>query len=73
MGQGQWPDGGFHSDVTPPPRPRATAAQLGGRIAFGIAVTAGLIASVALGTPALRGPDAGHDTTTTHHSATAPR
>ncbi|AXI76453.1 hypothetical protein [Peterkaempfera bronchialis] len=66
MDQGQGPDSSFRSDVTPPPRPRPTVAQLCGRIAFGATVIAGLIASVVLGTPALHAPESGSGRSVQH-------
>ena len=43
----------FRSNVTPPPRERATAAQLAGRSLVGLTVLAGLAGSLLLGLPAL--------------------
>jgi len=60
MGHVQRRDSGFDSNVAPPPRPRPTAGQLCGRIAFAVAVPAGLVAAVLVGTPALQTPAAGH-------------
>ncbi|MEW1720755.1 hypothetical protein [Streptomyces sp. NPDC093109] len=43
----------FRSNVTPPPRQRASASQLVGRVLIGLTVTAGLVGAVMLGMPAL--------------------
>ncbi|WP_329160411.1 hypothetical protein [Streptomyces sp. NBC_01717] len=48
----------FRSNVTPPPRERATAAQLAGRSLVGLTVLAGLAGSLILGLPALAPADA---------------
>ncbi|MEU1401357.1 hypothetical protein ABZ471_03145 [Streptomyces sp. NPDC005728] len=46
----------FRSNVTPPPRRRASAGQIAGRWLLGLTVVAGLVGSVILGMPALSTP-----------------
>ncbi|GHH66982.1 MULTISPECIES: hypothetical protein [Streptomyces] len=43
----------FRSNVTPPPRQRASASELAGRWLIGLTVVAGLVGSLLIGTPAL--------------------
>ncbi|GGM21632.1 hypothetical protein GCM10010129_77450 [Streptomyces fumigatiscleroticus] len=43
----------FRSNVTPPPRQRASFGQLAGRWLLGLTVIAGLAGSLVLGIPAL--------------------
>ncbi|MEU6578370.1 hypothetical protein [Streptomyces sp. NPDC046805] len=43
----------FRSNVTPPPRERASAGQIAGRWLLGLTVVAGLVGSLVLGMPAL--------------------
>ena len=43
----------FRSNVTPPPRQRASAGQLAGRWLLGLTIVAGLVGSLVLGMPAL--------------------
>ncbi|MEU1197520.1 hypothetical protein ABZ446_14980 [Streptomyces sp. NPDC005813] len=43
----------FRSNVTPPPRERASAGQIAGRWLIGLTVVAGLAGSLVLGMPAL--------------------
>ncbi|WP_369249596.1 hypothetical protein [Streptomyces sp. R41] len=43
----------FRSNVTPPPRERASAGQIAGRWLIGLTVIAGLAGSLVLGMPAL--------------------
>ncbi|WP_255955551.1 hypothetical protein [Streptomyces odontomachi] len=43
----------FRSDVTPPPRQRASRGELAGRMLLGLTVAAGLVGSLILGMPAL--------------------
>ncbi|MER6977245.1 hypothetical protein [Streptomyces carpinensis] len=43
----------FRSNVTPPPRRRATPGQIAGRCLLGLTIVAGLVGSVILGMPAL--------------------
>ena len=46
----------FSSNVTPPPRERASAGQIAGRWLLGLTVVAGLVGSLVLGMPALSTP-----------------
>lgn len=43
----------FRSNVTPPPRRRASAGEIAGRWLTGLTIVAGLVGSLALGMPAL--------------------
>lgn len=43
----------FRSNVTPPPRQRASAREMAGRWLIGLTVVAGLAGSLILGMPAL--------------------
>lgn len=43
----------FRSNVTPPPRQRASTSELAGRWLIGLTVVAGLVGSLLIGTPAL--------------------
>ncbi|MEW1645712.1 MULTISPECIES: hypothetical protein [unclassified Streptomyces] len=43
----------FRSNVTPPPRQRASAGQLAGRWLLGLTIVAGIVGSLVLGMPAL--------------------
>ncbi|MFI6493533.1 hypothetical protein [Streptomyces sp. NPDC050564] len=43
----------FRSNVTPPPRERASAGQIAGRLLIGLTVVAGIAGSLILGMPAL--------------------
>ncbi|WP_393077515.1 hypothetical protein [Streptomyces sp. LN704] len=43
----------FRSNVTPPPRERASAGQIAGRWLMGLTLAAGLAGSLILGMPAL--------------------
>ncbi|MEV0641318.1 hypothetical protein AB0I77_41635 [Streptomyces sp. NPDC050619] len=43
----------FRSNVTPPPRERASFGQLAGRWLLGLTIVAGLVGSLVLGMPAL--------------------
>ena len=43
----------FRSNVTPPPRERASAGQIAGRWLLGLTIVAGLVGSLVLGLPAL--------------------
>jgi hypothetical protein len=43
----------FRSNVTPPPRERASAGQMAGRWLLGLTIVAGLVGSLVLGMPAL--------------------
>ncbi|MFI9625836.1 hypothetical protein [Streptomyces sp. NPDC052042] len=50
----------FRSNVTPPPRERASASQLAARSLVGLTVVAGLVGSLVLGIPALSPQSASH-------------
>ncbi len=53
----------YRSNVTPPPRDRASRSQLVGRTLVGLTVAAGLVGALLFGMPALEtGPQS------THHS-----
>ncbi|CAL9419112.1 hypothetical protein [Streptomyces sp. Tu 3180] len=52
----------FRSNVTPPPRERATAGQIAGRWLLGLTVVAGLVGSLVIGTPALSTDPSGTET-----------
>ncbi|MFE0101001.1 hypothetical protein [Streptomyces sp. NPDC059009] len=43
----------YRSNVTPPPRERATAGQIAGRTLIGLTVVAGLVGSLLFGMPAM--------------------
>jgi hypothetical protein len=43
----------FRSNVTPPPRARASLGQMAGRWLLGLTIVAGLAGSLVIGTPAL--------------------
>ncbi|AZS84764.1 hypothetical protein ELQ87_11075 [Streptomyces griseoviridis] len=43
----------FRSNVTPPPRERASIGQIAGRWLLGVTIVAGLVGSVILAMPAL--------------------
>ncbi|GAB2877391.1 hypothetical protein GCM10027074_51810 [Streptomyces deserti] len=43
----------FRSNVTPPPRERASAGQMAGRWLLGLTIVTGLVGSLVLGMPAL--------------------
>lgn len=43
----------FRSNVTPPPRERASAGQIAGRTLIGLTVVAGLVGSLLFGMPAM--------------------
>ncbi|MFJ6570982.1 hypothetical protein ACIQNU_26565 [Streptomyces sp. NPDC091292] len=55
----------FRSNVTPPPRERATASQMVGRTLIGLTVVGGLVGAVIFGLPAL---SAEQSPATTQHS-----
>ncbi|MEV7691344.1 hypothetical protein ACFW1F_37745 [Streptomyces bungoensis] len=46
----------FPSNVAPPPRPRASLAEVAGRWLLGLTLVAGLVGSLILGMPALSTP-----------------
>ncbi|MFI1682390.1 MULTISPECIES: hypothetical protein [unclassified Streptomyces] len=52
----------FRSNVTPPPRERASASQVVGRTLIGLTVVAGLVGSLLFGMPAMSA-----DQSPTHH------
>jgi hypothetical protein len=43
----------FRSNITPPPRERASAGRIAGRTLIGLTVAAGLVGSLLFGVPAL--------------------
>ncbi|MGW7050041.1 hypothetical protein ACWGDT_46900 [Streptomyces avermitilis] len=43
----------FRSNVTPPPRQRASAGQMAGRWLLGLTVVAGLVGALVVGMPSL--------------------
>jgi hypothetical protein len=43
----------FRSNVTPPPRERASFGQMAGRWLLGLTIVAGLVGALVIGTPAL--------------------
>ncbi|MEV5317747.1 hypothetical protein AB0K92_08780 [Streptomyces sp. NPDC052687] len=43
----------FRSNVTPPPRERASAGEIAGRWLLGLTIVAALVGSLVIGTPAL--------------------
>ncbi|MFJ4685834.1 hypothetical protein ACIQNG_37510 [Streptomyces sp. NPDC091377] len=58
----------FRSNVTPPPRARATAGQIAGRSLLGLTIVAALAGSLILGMPAL---ELDHSATQTQQSQAA--
>lgn len=48
----------FRSNVTPPPRERASVSQLAGRWLLGLTLVAGLVGSLVVGMPAMSTPTA---------------
>ncbi|AGS72179.1 hypothetical protein [Streptomyces collinus] len=46
----------FRSNVTPPPRRRASVGEVTGHWLLGLTIVAGLVGSVVLGTPAMSTP-----------------
>ncbi|MEV5340600.1 hypothetical protein AB0K93_19320 [Streptomyces sp. NPDC052676] len=44
----------FRSNVTPPPRERASAGEIAGRWLLGLTIVAALVGSLVVGTPALQ-------------------
>ncbi|MEV6809866.1 hypothetical protein [Streptomyces sp. NPDC051132] len=46
----------FRSNVTPPPRQRASLGELAGRWLLGLTLVAGVVGALAVGTPALSTP-----------------
>ncbi|MFE3638819.1 hypothetical protein [Streptomyces cellostaticus] len=51
----------FRSNVTPPPRERASLGELAGRWLLGLTVIAGLVGALVLGMPALSTPSGAPD------------
>lgn len=48
----------FRSNVTPPPRGRASASEVAGRVLIGLTIVAGFAGSLLFGLPALQaGPE----------------
>ncbi|MEU6370758.1 hypothetical protein ABZ876_34825 [Streptomyces sp. NPDC046931] len=43
----------FRSNVTPPPRQRASVGQIAGRWLTGLTIVAGLVGALVIGTPSL--------------------
>ncbi|GAA1195721.1 hypothetical protein GCM10009654_60890 [Streptomyces hebeiensis] len=43
----------FRSNVTPPPRPRASVSDMASRTLIGLVITAGFVGSLLFGLPAL--------------------
>ncbi|MBH1934092.1 hypothetical protein I5Q34_07255 [Streptomyces sp. AV19] len=43
----------YRSNVTPPPRSRASRSQIAGRVLMGLTVTAGLVGALLFGLPAM--------------------
>ncbi|KES03360.1 membrane protein [Streptomyces toyocaensis] len=52
----------FRSNVTPPPRERASVGQLAGRWLLGLTLVAGLVGSLVIGTPSLSTAPSGTET-----------
>ncbi|WP_431041863.1 hypothetical protein ACQUSR_08025 [Streptomyces sp. P1-3] len=51
----------FRSNVTPPPRPRASRSEIAGRTLIGLTIVAGFVGSLLLGLPAMEsGPRTTH-------------
>ncbi|MQY39214.1 hypothetical protein SRB17_72360 [Streptomyces sp. RB17] len=46
----------FRSNVTPPPRPRASFGEIAGRWLLGLTLVAGLAGALILGMPAMSAP-----------------
>ncbi|MBV7698112.1 hypothetical protein [Streptomyces sp. TRM70350] len=55
----------FRSNVTPPPRERATVGQIAGRWLMGLTIVAALVGSLVIGMPAL---ELDHSSTPTQQS-----
>ncbi|MFF3730450.1 hypothetical protein ACFYXM_09060 [Streptomyces sp. NPDC002476] len=60
----------FRSNVTPPPRERASVSQMAARSLVGLTVVAGLVGSLVLGMPALSPQSESHPQQT--EAATGP-
>ncbi|MEU7473277.1 hypothetical protein AB0A94_32990 [Streptomyces sp. NPDC044984] len=52
----------FRSNVTPPPRERASVGQMAGRWLLGLTLVAGLVGSLVIGMPALSADPSGSGT-----------
>ncbi|MFE2282526.1 hypothetical protein ACFXAE_35920 [Streptomyces sp. NPDC059454] len=52
----------FRSNVTPPPRERASVGQMAGRWLLGLTLVAGLVGSLVIGMPALSSDPSGPET-----------
>ncbi|MBB4895979.1 hypothetical protein FHS39_005061 [Streptomyces olivoverticillatus] len=53
----------YRSNVTPPPRDRASRSEIAGRVLVGLTVTAGLVGALLFGMPSLQsGPQDPHHT-----------
>ncbi|MFC8368984.1 MULTISPECIES: hypothetical protein [unclassified Streptomyces] len=52
----------FRSNVTPPPRERASVGQLAGRWLLGLTLVAGLVGSLVIGMPAMSSDPSGSGT-----------
>ncbi|MEV4439766.1 hypothetical protein AB0K09_12220 [Streptomyces sp. NPDC049577] len=53
----------YRSNVTPPPRERASRSEIAGRVLVGLTVTAGLVGALLFGMPSLdTGPQNPHRT-----------
>ncbi|MEV0266594.1 hypothetical protein AB0I49_35335 [Streptomyces sp. NPDC050617] len=50
----------YRSNITPPPRERASRSQLAGRVLVGLTVTTGLVGALLFGMPSLE--PGGHST-----------
>ncbi|MEU6772144.1 hypothetical protein [Streptomyces sp. NPDC046759] len=46
----------FRSNVTPPPRPRASFGEIAGRWLLGLTIVAGLVGALIIGMPAMSTP-----------------
>ncbi|RLU96569.1 hypothetical protein CTZ27_16220 [Streptomyces griseocarneus] len=53
----------YRSNVTPPPRDRASRSQIAGRVLVGLTVTTGLVGALLFGMPSLQA-----GTQSTHHT-----
>ncbi|GGR50418.1 hypothetical protein ACH4U6_34450 [Streptomyces netropsis] len=53
----------YRSNVTPPPRDRASRSQIAGRVLVGLTVTTGLVGALLFGMPSLQ-----TGTQNSHHS-----
>ena len=49
----------FRSNITPPPRERASVGQLAGRWLLGLTLVAGLVGSLVIGMPAMSSDPSG--------------